>query len=132
MSALTITSQLSELKNQKMPELGPATTTCASPSVGVPGVALVRHLAVIEKRVIHIPDCYDDNVRAEYPLATIDPYSRSRLVVPLLHDHRFLLRSNRTRSRQTLVIPRPVVIAVGGKLHLHRHTVQLLFREMTE
>src|SRR6476661_1073747 len=50
LSALTITSQLSELKNQKMPELGPATTTKPPPSVGVPGVGLVRQPVVIWKR----------------------------------------------------------------------------------
>src|SRR4051812_25034827 len=50
LSALTITSQLSELKNQKMPELAPATTTEPPPSVGVPGVGFVRQAVVIWKR----------------------------------------------------------------------------------
>jgi GAF domain-containing protein len=44
--------------------------------------------AVLEKRVIHILDCYDEAVQAEYPLSTFDAYSRTRLVVPLLQDDR--------------------------------------------
>ena len=48
---LTITSQLLAAKNQKMPEPESASTTCAVPSGGVPGVGLVRHSAPMRNRL---------------------------------------------------------------------------------